>query len=202
MPGRGAWNPDWRGFVRGLGHDRDKAGAGAAKSCPDGRRALDAGAGPGFISAMSDLPFWQTKALDEMTRAEWESLCDGCAKCCLTKLEDIDTLELAYTNVVCSLLDGDKCQCTDYANRSVRVPDCVTLTPQSLAEIDWMPASCAYRLIRDGKDLPSWHPLKTGRRESVHEAGMSVRGRTVPEHEVVFEDLEDYIVDWPMDVAE
>lgn len=151
---------------------------------------------------MEKEPFWRVKPLDKMTRPEWESLCDGCAKCCLVKLEDEDTLELAYTNVVCTLLDCESCQCTDYANRSVRVPDCVTLTPQSLAEIDWMPTSCAYRLIKEGKDLPSWHPLVSGEQESVHRADMSVRGKTVFEHDVAFEDMEDYIVDWPMDEPE
>jgi len=144
---------------------------------------------------MGDTPFWKAKRLDEMTRDEWESLCDGCAKCCLAKLEDEDTGEIAYTNVACRLLDLGTCRCTKYPVRSKYVPDCITLTPGNIAELRWMPSTCAYRLIAEGKDLPSWHPLVSGDPDSVHKRGLSVRGRAVPEDDVL--DLEDFIVGWP-----
>jgi len=140
-------------------------------------------------------PFWRTKTLGEMTRAEWESLCDGCGRCCLHKLRDEDTEELGWTDVACRLLDTRSCRCTDYANRKARVPDCVKLTPRRVAEIDWLPPSCAYRLLAEGKDLPWWHPLVSGRPETVHEAGVSVRGKALPEREAGA--LEDHIVSWP-----
>ncbi len=154
----------------------------------------------GFCPAMTDEsePFWRVKRLDEMTRVEWESLCDGCAKCCLVKLEDEDTGEIEYTDIACHLLDAETCRCSDYANRSARVPDCVTLTPENLDDIDWMPPSCAYRLIKDGRDLPWWHPLVSGEYEAVRLAGMSVYGRFLYEHEADMEDLEGRIVDWPL----
>ncbi|MDJ0386721.1 YcgN family cysteine cluster protein [Roseomonas sp. E05] len=140
-------------------------------------------------------PFWKTKLLAAMTRAEWESLCDGCGRCCLHKLRDEDTNELAWTEVACRLLDGQSCQCRDYPNRRAHVPDCVKLTPKRLARIDWLPPSCAYRLVAEGQDLPWWHPLVSGRPQTVHEAGASVRGRVVAEREAG--DLEDHIVEWP-----
>ena len=143
-------------------------------------------------------PFWRAKRLDEMNREEWESLCDGCAKCCLIKLEDEDTGEIEYTDIACRLLDAETCRCKDYANRSVLVPDCVTLTPANLEEIDWMPPSCAYRLLKEGKDLPWWHPLRSGEYEAVRLAGMSVHGRFLYEDEADMEDLEARIVDWPL----
>ena len=143
-------------------------------------------------------PFWQTKTLGEMSREEWESLCDGCAKCCLLKLQDADTERVDYTDVACRLLDIGRCRCTDYANRHRRVPDCVRLAPERLDEITgWMPSTCAYRLLAEGRDLPDWHPLVSGDPESVHRAGISVRGRVVREPGLSDEDLEDHIVDWP-----
>ncbi|MDO8289731.1 MAG: YcgN family cysteine cluster protein [Parvibaculum sp.] len=151
---------------------------------------------------MTDVPFWKRKTLEEMNRKEWESLCDGCAKCCLVKLEDEDTLVIEYTNVACRLLDCTTCQCSDYKNRKKHVPDCVKLSPKVIEEVSWMPPSCAYRLISEGKDLPDWHPLVSGETESVVEAGMSVRGRVVSETEIEFDDICDYIVEWPKYVAE
>lgn len=142
-------------------------------------------------------PFWQTKKLNEMSREEWESLCDGCGKCCLLKLEDDETGEIAYTDVICKLFDGETCTCTDYPNRTRRVPDCIALTPKNIQEIEWMPPTCAYRLLADGKELYDWHPLVSGERASVHRAGMSVRGRVLREGEVADDDLEDRIVVWP-----
>jgi uncharacterized cysteine cluster protein YcgN (CxxCxxCC family) len=140
-------------------------------------------------------PFWRRKTLGEMTRAEWESLCDGCGRCCLHKLRDEDTDEIGWTNVACRLLDGDSCRCSDYANRKARVPDCVKLTARKLPAIDWLPPTCAYRLIQEGQDLPWWHPLVSGRAETVHEAGVSVRGKTVRERDAGA--LEDHVVTWP-----
>jgi len=130
----------------------------------------------------------------EMTTAEWESLCDGCGKCCLHKLEDEDTGEIAQTNVACRLLDLDSCRCGNYAKRSYLVPDCVVLTPKNVGELGWMPKTCAYRLLAEGKDLYPWHPLVSGDPNSVHKARVSVRGRAVSER--VAGPLEHHLVDW------
>ena len=134
--------------------------------------------------------------MDEMNRQEWELLCDGCARCCLLKLEDEDTDEVFYTDVVCHLLNTDLCQCGDYANRKTRVPTCVVLTPKNLQAIRWMPNTCAYRLIAEGKDLFPWHPLISGNHSSVHDAGVSVRHRVISEREVDEDELEARIIDW------
>jgi uncharacterized cysteine cluster protein YcgN (CxxCxxCC family) len=142
-----------------------------------------------------DQPFWKTKSLGQMTRGEWESLCDGCGRCCLHKLRDEDTDELAWTNVACRLLDTKTCQCSDYANRRDHVPDCVKLTPKKLARIDWLPPSCAYRLVAEGRDLEPWHPLVSGDPSTVHSAGASVQGRAIPERQA--RDLQDHVVAWP-----
>ena len=128
-----------------------------------------------------DQPFWRVKTLEEMTDAEWESLCDGCARCCLNKLEDEDTGRVVYTDIACSLLDGEGCRCRDYPNRQATVPDCLQLTPEMVAELAWLPPTCGYRLVRDGEDLYWWHPLVSGDPESVHTAGVSVRRQTVSE---------------------
>lgn len=146
------------------------------------------------MDAPAPAPFWRKKTLAEMTHEEWESLCDGCGRCCLHKLLYEDTGEIAFTAVACRLLDGARCRCTDYANRKARVPDCVVLTPETLDRIAWLPKTCAYRLIAEGKDLAWWHPLVSGDPETVHRAGISVRGRVVSEDEAG--DLEDFIVDW------
>ena len=148
-----------------------------------------------------DLPFWQRKSLAQMSKAEWESLCDGCGRCCLVKLEDEDTAATYFTDVGCRLLDGQSCRCRDYPHRSEKVDDCVRLTPKVVHEIKWLPPTCAYRLLDEGKDLYWWHPLVSGDPETVHQAGVSVRGRvTASEDEIPDETLEDHIVDWPLRV--
>jgi uncharacterized protein len=146
-----------------------------------------------------DVPFWRRKTLEEMTDSEWESLCDGCGKCCLNKLEEEGTDRTFYTDVGCRLLDGQTCRCRDYAHRLDKVEDCVRLTPESLKTITWLPPSCAYVLLSEGKDLYWWHPLVCGDPETVHSAGVSVRGRVrASETQVPDELLEDYIVNWPL----
>ena len=143
-------------------------------------------------------PFWQTTALADMEEAQWEAVCDGCAKCCLVKLQDEDSGELAFTNLACRQLDLGTCRCKDYERRTQVVSDCVKLTKDNLAQIDFMPPSCAYRLLNEGKDLPDWHPLVSGTPASVVEAGMSVHGRVIPENEGD-EDAENHVVEWPFD---
>ncbi len=141
-------------------------------------------------------PFWEDKKLDEMNVQEWESLCDGCGRCCLNKLEDWDTGEVHFTNIACTLFDDHSCRCRDYENRFRTVPDCVKLAPADIKTYSWLPPSCAYRLLDEGKTLPSWHPLITGDPDSVHEAGISVRGRTISEDGLTPADYEDHLVDW------
>ena len=138
---------------------------------------------------MATRPFWEFKRLEEMTVAEWESLCDGCGLCCLVRFEDEETGEIIPTRVHCRLFDPDQCRCTDYAARKAQVPDCIKLTPGNIEALEWMPPSCAYRRLHEGKDLPHWHPLITGDPESVHRAGVSVRGQTISE--AVLGDPED-----------
>ena len=140
-------------------------------------------------------PFWNRKRLEEMSADEWESLCDGCARCCLLKLEDVHTGEVAYTDIACRLLDQGSCRCSDYRNRSDRVPDCVRITPELARSGGWLPSTCAYRLVAEGKDLFWWHPLVSGDPETVHRAGISVRDKVVRESRRV--DPEDRIVSWP-----
>ena len=147
---------------------------------------------------MTEKPFWQSVKLADMTAAQWEAVCDGCAKCCLVKLQDEDSGEIVFTDIVCNLLDQQSCRCTHYEERTQLVPDCVKLTKDNLDKIDFMPPSCAYRLLHEGKDLPQWHPLVSGRADSVVEAGMSVKGRVIAE--MAFDgDSEDRVVDWPLD---
>lgn len=142
-------------------------------------------------------PFWKMKSLAEMTRDEWESLCDGCGKCCIVKLEDEDTGILLDTDISCKLLDGSTCRCKDYSNRHASVPDCVVLTPDNITQIPWIPQTCAYRLIAEGRELYDWHPLVSGEPMSVHKAGMSVKNQVLNETEHDGESWEGHIVEWP-----
>ncbi|MFV0514245.1 MAG: YcgN family cysteine cluster protein [Jhaorihella sp.] len=142
--------------------------------------------------------FWERKPLARLTRQEWEALCDGCGKCCLNKLEFEDTGEVALTRVACRLLDDESCRCTHYENRHRYVPDCIVLTPANLAEhLNWIPATCAYRLVHEGRPLYDWHPLVSGSPETVHRAGVSVRGLTVSEFDTPEDDWEDHIIEEP-----
>lgn len=142
-------------------------------------------------------PFWREKPMAEMSREEWESLCDGCGKCCCFRLEDEDTGDIYITDVACKLFDPESCQCGDYKNRTRNVPDCVTLTPNNVSQLHWMPQTCAYRLIANGQDLPPWHHLISGSRDSIHEAGMSVRNAVIMEGETDPEEHPMRIVIWP-----
>jgi uncharacterized protein len=139
--------------------------------------------------------FWREKPLSAMSRREWESLCDGCGRCCLHKIRDDDTGEISFTNVACRLLDLKSCQCSDYANRRARVHDCVQLTPAKLKTVDWLPPSCAYRLLFEGKDLFPWHPLISGTTDTVRTAGAAINGRALSERDAG--PLEHHIVEWP-----
>ncbi len=142
----------------------------------------------------TNTPFWKTKSLTQMTPEEWESLCDGCAKCCLHRFEDMETREIHFTNVCCRYLDQASCRCNDYPNRSINVPDCVTVTPEILEDPYWLPTTCAYRLLAEGKSLPNWHPLVSGDSFSVTAGGHSVGGRVISELQA--DDLEHHIIDW------
>lgn len=140
--------------------------------------------------------FWQSKSLAEMTKKEWESLCDGCGLCCLNKIEDEDSGEYYYTNVACSLLDADSGRCMEYSGRTALKYDCLQLTAENIEDINWLPLTCAYRLIHEGKDLPSWHPLVSGDPDSVHKAGISMKDRVVSEDNFDDDDLSEHVVDW------
>jgi len=140
--------------------------------------------------------FWKEKPLEALSPEEWEALCDGCSKCCLFKLEEDGGEEIRFTNVVCRYMDMETCACTDYVRRHQNVPDCVYLTPKMAREANWLPKTCAYRLIAKGKDLPWWHPLKTGDPQSTKRSGNSVFGKVVSEEEIDPQDLEDMVVDW------
>lgn len=141
-----------------------------------------------------DPRFWETKSLDAMTPGEWEQLCDGCGRCCLHKLEDADSGEVWYTSVACRLLDLYHCRCRDYEHRLARVPDCLPLYPDTVANADWLPRTCAYRLLAEGRSLMWWHPLISEDRDTVHHAGISIRDRGLPEDDVDTGDLEPYIL--------
>jgi uncharacterized cysteine cluster protein YcgN (CxxCxxCC family) len=143
--------------------------------------------------------FWEKKPLDKLSEAEWEALCDGCGKCCLNKLEDEDSGEVALTRVACRLLDDQTCRCAHYENRHQFIPECIVLRPDNLdTHAYWMPQTCAYRLLWKGKPLPAWHPLITGDPNSVHSAGVSVQGMTVSEFDTPEEDWEDHIIEEPI----
>ena len=146
---------------------------------------------------MEQKPFWETTPLAEMDTAQWEAICDGCAKCCLIKLQDDESGDIVFTDIACHLLDQKSCRCTQYEARTKLVPTCVKLTKDNLHQVDFMPPSCAYRLLHEGKDLPDWHPLVSGSQESVVEAGMSVRDRVTDETGFTG-DWEDRAVDWPL----
>ena len=138
--------------------------------------------------------FWETKSLKQMTKYEWESLCDGCGKCCLHKLEDIDTGEVSISNVSCSFLDEETCNCKDYSNREKNVPDCISLDLKNIKKLQWLPETCAYRLIDEGKSLYNWHHLISGSKSTIHEYGMSVRDYSINESKL--NNAEDYILEW------
>lgn len=139
--------------------------------------------------------FWETKQLSEMTQQEWESLCDGCGKCCTISLEDIDTGDLISTSIACQYFDSQDCRCQSYQQRSKLVPDCLTLTPEMLAEINWLPHNCGYRLLREGLPLPQWHPLISGKADSTIASGNSVQGKVISEYDVHPDDLDNFIIE-------
>lgn len=141
-------------------------------------------------------PFWEHKQLEEMTAEEWESLCDGCGRCCAHKLEDADTGEIFSTDIACRLLDCNSCLCSDYPRRRESVPDCLQMTPELARTAPWLPASCAYRRVAEGRGLAWWHHLVSGDPGTVHEAGVSVRGRMAREQDIADTELEDHIVEW------
>lgn len=149
------------------------------------------------MSEAKTAPFWETTPLTAMSEAQWESLCDGCGKCCLIGLEDEDSGEIYLTDVACDLFDGAACRCSDYKNRKSLVPDCVKLTPETIGELGWLPKTCAYRLVHEGKPLRSWHPLVSGDPNSVHEANVSVKGKTRPQGKLRTRHLIKRIVEWP-----
>jgi len=140
--------------------------------------------------------WWHEKSLEQLSDTEWEALCDGCARCCLHKLEDRETGELFYTRVRCRYLDEQSCRCTDYANRLSRVPNCLALRSADWRDLDWLPGTCAYRLRARGLPLPEWHPLVSGNRDSVHDAGISVRGRTISDEYVHPDGYDEHLVHW------
>lgn len=157
-------------------------------------------------------PFWETKSLEQMERSEWEQICDGCAKCCLHKFIADDTVEeltttdkfnegetIDFTNIACQYLNDKTCSCTVYPKRRELVPDCVELTPENLNDIFYMPPSCSYRRLQEGRGLPSWHPLlNKGKKSKMHQVGISARGKVIKDNQVDIEDFEDYIVKWPL----
>ena len=144
--------------------------------------------------------FWRVKTLEAMSPREWESLCDGCARCCLVKLEDEETGDIHETDVGCTLLDAGTCRCRDYRHRQRKVTDCVRLTPEAVRRLSWLPATCAYRRLAEGRDRAWWHPLVSGDPTTVHAAGISVRDRVAgPEHEFTLPEIMGRVVAWPGD---
>ena len=153
-------------------------------------------------SEPEEQPFWRAKTLEAMSLQEWESLCDGCGRCCLNKLEYEDTGEIVWTDIRWKLLDGQSCRCTNYPNRKDFVPDCIRLTVEEVETLTWLPPTCGYRLVKEGRDLYWWHPLLSGDPDTVHAAGISVRDRTVDETDVDWDDYEDHEVAWPGEVPD
>ena len=145
---------------------------------------------------MADKPFWEAKTLDELDASEWEALCDGCGKCCLAKIDDVDRGQIVFTRIACRQLDTELCRCKDYANRLQKVEGCMALNTGNLDKLSWFPTTCAYRLRYEGKPLYDWHPLISGAAQSVHEAGMSVAGRVISEQHVHPDSYEEHIVYW------
>lgn len=145
---------------------------------------------------IAQIPFWQRTRLADMTQPEWESLCDGCGKCCLQKLEDEDTGEVYHTDLVCRYMDLETCGCTVYEQRLKKVPGCTVLTADTVLSYHWLPYTCAYRTLAEGRPLPDWHPLRSGDPETVHQARVSVRGNVVSEDSVPEEDWEEHIIHW------
>ncbi|HUI20099.1 MAG TPA: YcgN family cysteine cluster protein [Methylocella sp.] len=176
---------------RCLGASGVKAPRDKVNKAPDAKRRGE----PEFALAP---PFWKRKTLEALTASEWESLCDGCGRCCLVKLEDEDSGDIYFTDIACKLFDAGTCRCADYIHRRRKVRDCIRLTPNKVRSLKWLPPTCAYRLIAEGRDLAWWHPLVSGSTTSVHEAGVSVRGRIrASEKDVELDDYPKYIVDWP-----
>ena len=140
--------------------------------------------------------FWETKNLIDMNKNEWESLCDKCGKCCVIKLEDFDTQEVHFTNVSCKLLCEKSASCKDYKNRKSIVSDCIILSPDNLKDLKWMPETCAYKLLNEGKKLPYWHPLLSGNDKDIVNSGNSVKNRVTNENKIKIKDLPDYIFNW------
>lgn len=141
------------------------------------------------------LPFWKTKSLDDMTKSEWESLCDGCARCCLVKLEDDDDARVYLTRLTCSMLHVRSCRCSDYPNRFEKMADCIEITPEKVRSLAWLPATCGYRIVHEGRDLAWWHPLISGSPDTVHDAGISVRSFAMNEKRVKLENYQRYVID-------
>jgi len=150
------------------------------------------------IPLSTDRPFWMTMTLEQMSRKQWESLCDGCGRCCLQKFQDAKTGKVTYTWVSCYLLDVQACHCSGYGNRTTLVPDCLVLTPERIPRLRWLPRTCAYRRLSEGRDLDAWHPLVSGDPESVHQAGISVRDKAVSEVYVHPEDVDFYAIGYPL----
>lgn len=144
----------------------------------------------------SSSPFWKTKTFAQMSTEEWESLCDGCAKCCLHKLEDEDTGDVYYTDVACRYLEANTCQCQEYSQRLGLVKDCIQLRPQDVKQFYWLPSTCSYRLLAEDKELPVWHPLVSGQSELIHQLGLSVKGKTISEQDVNPDDYEERVIHW------
>jgi uncharacterized cysteine cluster protein YcgN (CxxCxxCC family) len=143
---------------------------------------------------VSAKPFWESKTLKQMSKQEWESLCDGCARCCLHKLEDEDTDEVYYTDVHCRYMDKNDCSCTVYQTRNEKVPECIWLTPEQAHSFHWLPDTCAYRLVAEGKPLYDWHPLISGDPDSVHKSGISLQGKGIPDDKIPEEEWQSRII--------